>query len=327
MVFKSKFVGWDDVIAVDFTRTATSVARTGADLTKWMKSQETKVDLAVLFSPRQTPMTGEEADKFMVAVNEDLDVMESFVLEGKKFVKLPEEEIGHFCSQDCYVFMCRYWVPNEAGDAAANGSDAASSQAGDKNTDDDDGNEEELEEDFKCVVYFWQGRDASNMGWLTFTFSLQQRFEQLFGDKLEVQRTYQQQESDRFLAHFRKRFVIHTGSRRAKKTPPEVELYHVRANGSPVCTRTVQIDVDAANLNSAFCYILKVPFNNEDSGAIYVWIGEKATSDYVDVANEVAKMLTNGENYSITPVNEGDEPENFFWVAMGGKKAYDKVSE
>lgn len=32
MVFKSKFVGWDDVIAVDFTRTAASVARTGADL-------------------------------------------------------------------------------------------------------------------------------------------------------------------------------------------------------------------------------------------------------------------------------------------------------
>lgn len=29
-VFKSKFSSWDDVIAVDFTRTAESVARTGA---------------------------------------------------------------------------------------------------------------------------------------------------------------------------------------------------------------------------------------------------------------------------------------------------------
>lgn len=26
--------------------------------------------------------------------NEDLEAMESFVLEGKKFVRLPEEEIG-----------------------------------------------------------------------------------------------------------------------------------------------------------------------------------------------------------------------------------------
>lgn len=28
--------------------------------------------------------------------NEDLEAMESFVLEGKKFVRLPEEEIGKF---------------------------------------------------------------------------------------------------------------------------------------------------------------------------------------------------------------------------------------
>lgn len=42
-VFKSKFTGWDEVIAVDFTRTAQSVARTGADLSGWAKKQETKV--------------------------------------------------------------------------------------------------------------------------------------------------------------------------------------------------------------------------------------------------------------------------------------------
>lgn len=42
-IFKSKFAGWDEVIAVDFTRTAESVQKTGADLTKWAKQQETKV--------------------------------------------------------------------------------------------------------------------------------------------------------------------------------------------------------------------------------------------------------------------------------------------
>ena len=40
--------------------------------------------------------------------NEDLDGMEGFVLEGKKFARLPEEEFGHFHTQDCYVFLCRY---------------------------------------------------------------------------------------------------------------------------------------------------------------------------------------------------------------------------
>lgn len=39
--------------------------------------------------------------------NEDLDGMEGFVLEGKKFARLPEEEFGHFYAQDCYVFLCR----------------------------------------------------------------------------------------------------------------------------------------------------------------------------------------------------------------------------
>lgn len=57
---------------------------------------------------------------------------------------------------------------------------------------DDHGEDEDkqAEEDFQCVVYFWQGREASNMGWLTFTFSLQKKFESLFPGKLEVQSIY-----------------------------------------------------------------------------------------------------------------------------------------
>ena len=57
---------------------------------------------------------------------------------------------------DCYVFLCRYWVPQE--------------EPTPKEGEDEEEEEEEQEEDFKCVVYFWQGRDASNMGWLNFTF-------------------------------------------------------------------------------------------------------------------------------------------------------------
>lgn len=47
------------------------------------------------------------------------------------------------------MFLCRYWVPGEAEEGE---------------------DEEEVEDDYKCTVYFWQGRKASNMGWLTFTF-------------------------------------------------------------------------------------------------------------------------------------------------------------
>ncbi|XP_076366000.1 FLII actin remodeling protein isoform X2 [Tachypleus tridentatus] len=315
-VFKSKFQGWDDVIAVDFTRSAASVQRTGADLQKWMSTQETKVDLSALFMPRQPPMSKEEASQLVEEWNEDLEAMEALVLEGKKFVKLPKEEIGHFYSEDCYVFLCRYWVVLEP-------------LEGEELTEEE---EHELQdEDYKCVVYFWQGRDATNMGWLTFTFSLQKKFESLFGDKLEVVRTHQQQEHLKFLSHFNQQFIIHHGKRKTSpshNSPASVEFYHLRSNGSPICTRCVQVKPDASLLNSAFCYILKVPFDKEDnSGIVYVWIGSKADEDEAKLAEKIANQMFNTNTHSLQVINEFDEPENFFWVGLGGAKDYEKDAE
>lgn len=129
-----------------------------------------------------------QAEQLMEEWNEDLDGMEGFVLEGKKFTRLPEEEFGHFYTQDCYVFLCRYWVPveyeeeekkeKEEEKAGAEGKEGEEAAA--------EAEEKQPEEDFQCIVYFWQGREASNMGWLTFTFSLQKKFESLFPGKLEV---------------------------------------------------------------------------------------------------------------------------------------------
>lgn len=132
---------------------------------------------------------------------------------------------------DCYVFLCRYWMPV---------------------TDAED--EEPLEDDSQWVVYFWQGREASSMGWLTFTFTLQKKFKALFGDKLEVVRAHQQQENMKFMAHFKRKFIIHQGKRKEKEKNA-VEFYHLRSNGSALYTRLVQIKPDASALNSAFWYI------------------------------------------------------------------------
>ena len=40
-------------------------------------------------------MPAAEAQQLMEEWNEDLEAMEAFVLEGKKFVRLPEEELGN----------------------------------------------------------------------------------------------------------------------------------------------------------------------------------------------------------------------------------------
>jgi len=190
--------------------------------------------------------------------------------------------------------------------------------------------EDTVEDDFRCIVYFWQGRDASNMGWLTFTFSLQKKFESLFGDKLEVVRMHQQQENLKFLSHFKLKFIIHHGRRKQPRVPGEklpVELFQLRANGSPLTTRCIQITVDAANLNSEFCFILKVPFDSEDNqGIVYVWIGKRSNSNEARLAEEIAEEIY-GESHSIQIINEDEEPTNFFWIGIGGKKKYDLHAE
>jgi len=197
----------------------------------------------------------------------------------------------------------------------------------DKQEEDD---EDTVEDDFRCIVYFWQGRDASNMGWLTFTFTLQRKFESLFGDKLEVVRMHQQQENLKFLSHFKLQFIIHQGHRKQTRATGEklpVELFQLRANGSPLTTRCIQVNVDATNLNSEFCFILKVPFDSEDNqGIVYVWIGKRANSDEARLAEEIAETIY-GESHSIQIINEDEEPVNFFWVGIGGKKKYDLHAE
>lgn len=304
-LMKSKFQGWDDVIAVDFTRTAESVQKTGADLIKWMSNQEVKVDLSALFTPRQPAMTSDEAKILLDEFNDDLEVMEAFVLEGKKFVKLPDYELGHFYSQDCYVFLCRYWVP----------SDSSSGE------DDEERPNEESLDDYHCIVYFWQGRDASNMGWLTFTFTLQKKFMAHFGDKLEVVRAHQQQENIKFLSHFKRKFVIHSGKRPNPSDEEEevVELYHLRSNNSPLTLRCIQIPVDAANLNSGFCYLLKIPGG---APVIFVWTGSRANPEEADMAEQIAVTMFD-DSYRVTIVNEFEE-EDIFWFFLGGKKEYDQ---
>ena len=129
------------------------------------------------------------------------------------------------------------------------------------------------------------------MGWLTFTFSLQKKFESLFGDKLEVVRTHQQQESFKFLSHFKRQMLIRTGKRVPGGNPSasseDVEFYHLRSNGwSSLCTRTIQIPPDPTLLNSCFCYILKVGFS-EGSGIVYIWIGAKVRDDEAKLAEEI----------------------------------------
>lgn len=77
----------------------------------------------------------------------------------------------------------RYWVPVEYEEEEEK---KKKTEGKEEEEGEEEEEEKQPEEDFQCIVYFWQGREASNMGWLTFTFSLQKKFESLFPGKLEV---------------------------------------------------------------------------------------------------------------------------------------------
>ncbi|ERE67715.1 putative protein flightless-1 like protein [Cricetulus griseus] len=332
-VFKAKFKNWDDVLTVDYTRNAEAVLQgqglSGKVKRDTEKKDQMKADLTALFLPRQPPMALAEAEQLMEEWNEDLDGMEGFVLEGRKFTRLPEEEFGHFYTQDCYVFLCRYWVPVEyeeeektevkEGKASVQGTEGEEAEA--------EAEEKQPEEDFQCIVYFWQGREASNMGWLTFTFSLQKKFESLFPGKLEVVRMTQQQENPKFLSHFKRKFIIHRGKRKAGQGTLQPSLYQIRTNGSALCTRCIQINTDSSLLNSEFCFILKVPFESEDNqGIVYAWVGRASDPDEAKLAEDILNSMFDA-SYSKQVINEGEEPENFFWVGIGAQKPYDDDAE
>ncbi|CAI4229081.1 unnamed protein product [Auanema sp. JU1783] len=312
MMFRSKFVGWDDIVPVDFTRTSESVQRVPDLKVLVKKDNMMKTDLAALFLDRQPAMSSEESEELLNDCNLDLELIEPFVWEAKKFVKLPEHEFGTFYTMDCYVFLCRYEV------------------IPDEESEDEEEEGEKVEPDFKCVVYFWQGRDASNMGWLQFTFQLQPTFEKIFKDKLEVVRMHQQQENHKFLSHFHKKFVIRRGRRGLTKNLGGrwPELFQIRANGSSVCTRTIQIDARSDHLCSAFCHILRAPFKMEkdgEKGIVYVWVGSASEATCEEVARKVAEEMINrdDESFPVKVIKEDEEPEEF-WEYISGKKKYER---
>merc|ERR1711972_34373 len=116
------------------------------------------------------------------------------------------------------------------------------------------------------------------------------------------------------MSHFPTGLVIKSGKRKEKRGPSwkaKTEFYHLRSNGSSLYRRCVQTKADSSLLNSTFCYILKVPFDPEDT----------------IVAEEIAYSLYDRDNFSLQVLNEGEEPENFFWVGLGEKKPYDKEAD
>jgi hypothetical protein len=115
--------------------------------------------------------------------------------------------------------------------------------------------------------------------------------------------------------------LLHSGSRKKPDTKSRLSLYQLRHTAGLHTMRCVEMPAPVAtSLRSRACHLLRVPFDADRSGIIYVWFGKHTSEVERSTAEKIGQLLRG--HYTLQTLNEGEEPENFFWTAMGGKKPY-----
>ncbi|KAI0984365.1 hypothetical protein GJ496_001895, partial [Pomphorhynchus laevis] len=157
-------------------------------------------DFSALLHEQTVTMSDNDANKMIQDCNDNLinHKMDAYVFDGKTFRKLPDEEYGCFYTKDSYIYFARYIYcatisDNESTKTSLNfqseSREELDSIASD-NTDRygiDEDVEDEAETHVENVVYFWQGREASNLARLLFHFQIKDKFKDTVSeDHLEV---------------------------------------------------------------------------------------------------------------------------------------------
>ncbi|KAL5109592.1 Protein flightless-1 [Taenia crassiceps] len=356
-IFRAQFVGWEPAMAVDFTRTAQSVTARGADPNVILERDQIKTDLRALIAPRETPLPWNKAIQLMNDLNYELiepleldadfsqgsptPSLQQFVILDRKWAPVEPRWFGHFFNKDSYIVIARYWDNELSTDTEDVSRKVEEGTFVSDNVEGGDGEEgEEEEEPTKTVVYFWQGREASELAWLTFNFSLRKDMESRLSRNpnangrslsVEFKRVKQQQEDMYFLAHFLRKMVIHSGSYRDRDSAQRLDLvhfYHLRMNGDPIATRCLEVKPTVQTLNSCFSYILRIPkkITGSSMDHVFIWIGKWAHPDDKQILQAICGQIYNKSDTKVEMLSEGEEPEAF-WTALGGKGKYDNTAD
>ncbi|GAA35205.2 protein flightless-1 [Clonorchis sinensis] len=337
-IFRAQFVDWEEALAVDFTRTSESIAKRGADLNAILEKDKPTTDLRALFAPRERALEWDEALQLMADWNNELveqigpdlnpvSALQQFIMLEGKWVPVEPQWFGHFFNQDSYIVIARYWDDEEpVEDSEPDGPDEAASDR------------------TKTVVYFWQGRETSDVQWLTFNFSVRKDMETRLSInpveggsplRVEFKRIHQQQEDLLFLSHFHRQLVIHTGryqDRLSEARLARTQVYYIRANGNPISTRTIEIKPSGTQLNTHFTYLVKVPKCQLDSSEsstdahVWAWIGADAHPDDKALTTTIAMRIFFQPETTVEYLYPGTEPINF-WKCLGGQKPYDRSAD
>ncbi|XP_005986223.1 advillin isoform X1 [Latimeria chalumnae] len=167
----------------------------------------------------------------------------------------------------------------------------------------------------KCnyILYFWQGRHASQDEVAASAYLAVQLDQQFNGQPVQV-RVTMGKEPRHFMAVFKGRLVIFEGgtSRKGNLEPePPARLFQVRGTNSSN-TKTIEVPSLASSLNSNDVFLLK------RETRCYLWCGKGSSGDEREVAKQVAAVVSGGNEETII---EGQEPD-IFWETLGGKAPY-----
>ena len=175
------------------------------------------------------------------------------------------------------------------------------------------------------IIYFWQGQASSTDEKAAAAIHAVQLDDELGGKAVQV-RIVQGQEPRHFLKMFGGQMVVLAGGKASGfKNAGENDTYDVdgtrlfRVRGTTSeDARAVQVKEISSSLNSEDVFILESP------SATWIWVGEDVSEDELDMAKNLAPIVTPGRDPVILP--EGSEADEF-WDALGGKgEGYSKFA-
>uniref|UniRef100_A0A8C8JPH9 Gelsolin n=1 Tax=Oncorhynchus tshawytscha TaxID=74940 RepID=A0A8C8JPH9_ONCTS len=163
------------------------------------------------------------------------------------------------------------------------------------------------------VIYIWQGVDSSQDEIGASAILAAQLDDELGGGAVQV-RVIQGKEPAHLMSLFGGQpMVVHQGgtSREGGQVQAaDTQLFQVRSNPAG-CTRAIEVDAAASNLNSNDVFVLVTPASS------FIWVG-KGTSDS---EKHGAQKLSDRLGVSASELAEGEEADDF-WDALGGKADY-----
>ncbi|KAG6460989.1 hypothetical protein O3G_MSEX012352 [Manduca sexta] len=172
--------------------------------------------------------------------------------------------------------------------------------------------------DDAAVIYLWIGADASDDDKVA-GYELMTSLEEEAGDHVISVKVPQGKETKHFLAVFKGNLAIVYGSKDNEYKPKNskdsfdddgIRLFRVEGTKPGVDMRAVQVPETSDTLEYDDVFVLQT------ADAVYVWNGNESSEEEREAALKFVNLVV-GEEKEVTPVNQGDEPEEF-WAALGG---------